>query len=58
MNFPSYRHMLKLFNPRVAMGYHVPFAILAHILFLPKKVWLIYVYINYNALENPFAYWY
>ena len=27
--------------------YHVPFTMLAHILRLPKKVWLIHVYINY-----------
>ena len=36
---------------------YVPFesTMLAHI---PKKVWLIYVYISYNACANVCAYWY
>ena len=37
------------------MWYHMPFAMLAYILQLLNKVWLIYVYINYNAQTNACA---
>ena len=35
--------------------YHIPFAMLARILQLLKKAWLIYVYNNYNTHANTCA---
>ena len=36
--------------------YHVPFTMLARILRLPKKVWLIHVYINYVYNARAYRY--
>ena len=37
---------------------HMSFTMLESILQIPKKVWLIYVYINYNACANACTYQY
>ena len=45
----------KPISGRASLLYHVPFTMFAHILQLPKKVLLVYVYINNNAYANAWA---
>ena len=49
----TYRHVWKLINAHATMQYHVPFAMHDHIYpVITQKVWLIYIYIYYNAFVN------
>ena len=49
MNVPPYPVAHAQTNAHTGMWYNMPFTMFEHILQLPKKVRLIYAYINYNA---------